>query len=203
MSEERGTIIERIERQSEEEAEHLISTARRVAEREVQSARRRARTRERVTLGELSARVAKEKAQAQAEAESEAHRTRLGARHELVERLVGEVLEELSRAARDAAYYEILARLVAEAAEAVGWARAVVTVSAQDREFLLGEGRFERLGAGVAGVELSLSEETVDTAGGAVVASEDGKVLYYNTFEEIAYRRRSELRERIAEILFG
>lgn len=204
MSEEQGTIISEIAAKSRSEAESLIATARRVAEREVSSAARRAATRERLAARELEARIAAEKARAEAQVAADVQRMKLRRRHELVEHLMADALQALADEPADEAHGEMLERLVVEAAGALSLPEAVVIFSARDKEFLAAEGRFEEMAARVKkniGVAISLSDETVD-AGGVIARSGDGSVCYYNTFEEIAYRMRSELRRRLAEELF-
>ncbi len=50
---------------------------------------------------------------------------------------------------------------------------------------------------------LSLSEKTIATIGGVIVRSKDGAIEADNTFESRTGRLRSELRFKVAEILFG
>lgn len=211
MSEENTSIVERIGEKARSQAESIISTAGRVAEREVQSAERRARTRQRVARRELEERVAARKAQAQTEAASEVQRLKLQRRHELAEEVLSDALAALRLSPRDEDYLKLLARLAAEAAESLGGGRIEILVCPSDREFLDAGGRFDRLAAeaaeaaeaaGETGAELALSDETIETAGGLVGRTADGRVCFHNTFEEIARRLHDRLRERITQELF-
>lgn len=205
MSEEAGSIIQKISERSRAEAESVVSTAKRVAQREVDSARRRARTREGVLRRELDARSATRRAQAESEAASEAQRLMLERRHEMVERTIRDALAVLADGQRDDAYFDLLVSLACDAVAQLGAKDAFIIVSPRDREWLGAEGRFEKLVSRVkeeASAAVSLSDETIDSSGGLVAASGDGKVRYYNTFEEIAYRKEAFLRERLSEHLF-
>lgn len=205
MSEENTGIVERIGEKAGAQAEAILSTARRVAEREVQSAERRTRTRQRGAMRELEAHVAVRKAQAQTEAASEAQRLKLQRRHERAEEVLGDALDVLRLSPRDGDYLSLLARLAAEAVESLGGGRIEILVSPSDREVLDAEGRFDRLAAEAAGpdgVQLTLSDETIETAGGLVARTADGRVSFHNTFEEIARRLHDGLREMITQELF-
>jgi vacuolar-type H+-ATPase subunit E/Vma4 len=177
-----------------------------VAEREVQSAQRRARTRERAAQRDLEARIDARKASAEAEAASEAKRLRLKRRYDMTDAIIAGALARLREAPRDDAYLDLLFQLAREAVSELGVKEAVLVVSTEDREFLSQAGRFDSLAERLseeAGAKATLSVETIDTAGGLVVVTEDGKVIYHNTFEEIAYRVGSRLRDTIADELFG
>ena len=130
---------------------------------------------------------------------------RLHEREELVEKILAAALKRLAEAPRDDAYVAAVERLSREAAQALGMKEAVLLVSARDREYLTQAGRFDRIAEALRqspGVELRLADETIHTAGGVVLRGLDGRVSYYNTFDEIAYRRRSELGATISNLLF-
>jgi len=198
--------VERVAEESRARAESILSTARRVARREVHSAHRRARTRQRVAQRELEEQVAARRVQAQAEARFQSRKRKLRRRHELMEQLIARSLEQLAAEERDEDYLRLLTRLAVEAARSLGGDKVEVLVSPSDREFLTADGRFERLAASVreeAGVSLVLADETVETSGGLVARTGDRRVYFYNTFEEKAQRLGPRLREDITQELFG
>jgi len=205
MSETGQTLAGQIYAKSGADAKSIVLTAEKVAQRDIEQARRRTRTRTNAANAELAAQIASEKALAEATIAAEVTRSQLHARHTLVERLLGDTLRNLAGSARDEAYLAVLTRLVRESVGQLGGKEAAVRCSARDREFLAAEGRFDRIAADVrnaGGAALSLSEKTVETAGGVVVSTPDGRVSYYNTFEEIVYRSQTKLRAIISKELF-
>jgi len=206
LSEEGKTLVSEIREQAEKDSESTISSAKRVADREVRSAERKARARKRQAQSEVERRVSEITSRAEARARSEAARLRLQRRHELVERMLSDALSKLRERPRDDAYLALLERLIREGAGELGLEEAVVTAAEPDREFLASEGRFSGIAGRMAeeqGLKLSLSDEALESAGGVVVSSGDGRVSFYNTFEERADRRRSRLRRLFNEEVIG
>lgn len=206
MTETNPSLVETIAAKSRADAKAVILTAERVSERNIELAKKHARAREDAAAAELEAQAASMKSQERAEAAAQAARIKADARRDLVEKVMAEALSRLATAPRDDSYAAVLERLVREAAAALGTKEAIVTVSARDREFMSQQGRFERIAGSVRqsmGATLTLSNDTADISGGAIVATHDGKLSYYNTFDEAAYRGRSALKSLIAQELFG
>jgi V/A-type H+/Na+-transporting ATPase subunit E len=206
MSEGAPSIIDSVVAKSEADAKRVVQIAERVAERDEAAGRKAAEEREAKAVKELDEQAAAQKALAAAQAQAEAERRRLAFRQDLVEKLLVESLSRLKTLPRDDSYLGIIEQLLGEAAAQMPVKEAVLLVSQQDRDFLSSGGRFDRVAGNVksaTGVALKLSSDTVNTAGGVVLSSADGKVSVYNTFDEIAYRRRSELKGLIAQELFG
>lgn len=205
MSETSGTIIGHIDAKSRSDASAIIVTAEKIAQREIEQAERRSKTRRDLAGRDLAAHLASEKGLADARAAAEASRMKLHEREQLAEKILAAALRRLAEAPRDDAYLGAVERLSREAAEALGVKEALLVVSPRDREYLLQGGRFDRLAGALRqspGVEVRLSDETIHAAGGIVLRSIDGRVSYYNTFDEIAYRRRSELSATVSNLLF-
>ena len=164
MSETGQTLAGQIYAKSGADAKSIVLTAEKVAQRDIEQARRRTRTRTNAANAELAAQIASEKALAEATIAAEVTRSQLHARHTLVERLLGDTLRNLAGSARDEAYLAVLTRLVRESVGQLGRKEAAVRCSARDREFLAAEGRFDRMAADVrnaGGAALSLSEKTI------------------------------------------
>jgi V/A-type H+-transporting ATPase subunit E len=206
VSEARESIIARITSDVESDASSTIETAKRVADRELTSAQRRLRTRERRAEADLDKMISARLAEAKASVEADARRLRLEGRHRLAERLLAETLAALASMPRDDAYFAALERLLVQAAETLGAGEAVAKVCATDLDFLSQRGRFEQLAAkanAATGLTLTLSREPVDTSGGVVLSTNDGKISVFNTFEEIANRRIDRIRQLVSEELTG
>jgi vacuolar-type H+-ATPase subunit E/Vma4 len=206
MSERAPSIIDSIVAKSDADAKRIVQIAERVAERDEAAGRKAAEEREAGAMKELGEQAAARKALANAQSQAEAERRRLAFRQDLVEKLLVESLARLKSLGRDDGYLSIVEKLLTEAASQMPVKEAMLRVSQQDRDFLSSDGRFDRIAGSVrsaTGVSLSLSNDTINAAGGVVLSSADGKVSVYNTFDEIAYRRRSELKGLIAQELFG
>jgi len=205
MSEAAGSIVAQIEAKSSADAQALTVTAEKIVERETEQANRRAKARRDAAGKELKEYLAAEMGLAEAKAAGEAAQMKLHEMQSIVERLSADALKRLAEVPRDDAYLAVFARLVSEAARALASGEAAVFASARDREFVAAEGRFDRIAEAVAresGVKLTLSAAAITTVGGVVLSTPDGRQSYYSTFEEIAYRRRNELRAIIVNQLF-
>jgi V/A-type H+/Na+-transporting ATPase subunit E len=206
MSQGAPSILQSVAAKSDADAKRIIQIAERVAERDHAAGKKAAEEREAKAMRELDEAAASQKALAAAQSQAEAERRKLAFRQGLVERLLTESLSRLRDMPRDDAYFAIVARLVDEAADSMPVKEAGLQCSARDRDFLAADGRFGRMASEVRsrrGLTLTLSNQPIEAAGGVVLMSPDGKVSYYNTFDEIAYRRRSELKGLIAQELFG
>jgi len=206
MSQGAPSILQSIAAKSDADARRIVQIAERVAEHDESVGKKAAQEREAKAMRELDEAAASQKALAAAQSQAEAERRKLSFRQDLVERLLADSLARLRNMPRDDAYLAILKRLVEEAADSMPVKEAVLLCSPKERDFLLSDGRFDRIVSETTsrkGLTLALSDRTVDAAGGVVLTSRDGKVSYYNTFDEIAYRRRSELKGLIAQELFG
>ncbi len=205
MTEEKVSLIGEVESRSKADARALLETARKVAQREIDQATRRANTRARLATADIDAQAASALALAAAGASAEASRTLLRKKHELIDALLKETLERLAARPRDNVYLGVLEGLAVEAARALGATQAAVKCNAADNAFLAADGRFDSLAAKVkaaAGVTVTLAADSIQAAGGLVLMTPDARLSYYATFDEIAYRRRSELRAIIATDLF-
>jgi vacuolar-type H+-ATPase subunit E/Vma4 len=206
MSEKAGSIVEHIVRKASADAHGVIATAEKVAQRELDQAKRRAATRAQYASAELKAQVESERALSRARAVAESSRIKLKHRQDLMEGLQAEALRRLAAAPRDEGYLGVLTSLATEAARSIGGTEAALVPASRDVDFLNWEGRFSRLADAVrtaTGVSLQMAGESADVSGGITLRTTDGRISYYNTFEEIAYRRRSDLRAIITQELFG
>jgi vacuolar-type H+-ATPase subunit E/Vma4 len=205
MTDTQETIVGRIESKSRADADAIVATAEKVGRREMEQAELRSNTRGELARKELQAQLAAEKELARATAGAEASRIKLQEKQVLVQEAFDSALKRIADIPRDEAYLAVVARLSREAVEALGAKEVVLAFSSRDREFMALEGRFQRLAESLGaalGVSVGLADETIEAAGGVVARTADGRISYYNTFDEIAYRRRCELRAMIAKLLF-
>ncbi|HEU17056.1 MAG TPA: hypothetical protein ENO38_05245 [Nitrososphaeria archaeon] len=119
------------------------------------------------------------------------------------EDIMREAMSRISAMPRDSDYEKIFLALLEEASVAVGSPELVVRPAAPDaalaRKVLTRASRTKRF----RGVSLKLSDEVVESVGGLVVSSADGKVSYDNTFEARLARYRETIKSAIADELKG
>lgn len=113
------------------------------------------------------------------------------------ERVTRSAMERISSMPRDSNYERIIELLLEEAAAAVGSAELVVRPAKPDvavaKRVISRLSRTKRF----KGISMALSEEAVDSIGGVVVSSADGRVSYDNTFEARLERSRENIKAAI------
>lgn len=99
-------------------------------------------------------------------------------------------------------YAAVLRRFLREAAENIAGDKLVVALNDRDRGRF--EGRLETLAGDLpANKSVGLAEGAIDTLGGLVVTSDDGRIRVDNRFEARLERMRGALLEIIDARLFG
>ncbi len=201
--EELSSIPEQIHAEAARRAEQETERARRVAGRHVSSAKRKAEEMEQELHRELGLLLRHELDRKTARARMEVRNKKLALREVLYDEVLSSALSRLEQLPRDEAYQRMLGRLVLEGLRELGGNRAKLMVNAKDASFLAGESRLSELRNFVAAdlgadVSLEVSSEPIECTGGVVVASPEGRVRYYNTFEEMIDRRKDELITAVA-----
>ncbi len=122
--------------------------------------------------------------------------------------LVQAVLDKLARRLQtlrddEAAYEEVLARLLRQGVEAIGQAQLVASIGNDDLARF--HGRWQAFAENACGgdVEVRLSPEACACSGGVRLVSAAGDVKIDNTFEGIVARRRDALQRLVFERLFS
>ncbi len=119
------------------------------------------------------------------------------------EEVIREAMSRISSMPRDSEYEGILMALLEEAADAVGSQELIVRPARPDvqavKKVISRASHRKRF----RGISLRLSDDAVDSIGGLVVTSADGKVSYDNTFEARVARYREFIKSSIAEALRG
>ena len=134
--------------------------------------------------------------------ETEAQRDLLDAREAELDKLFDAARARLADKAAYG-YPGVLAALAAQAIEAMGVDRVVVELAEADRHIAdvawLGQVR-SRVGRDVT---IDVSDAAAPIAGGLIVRSADGRLLYDNSFAARIERLRPELRRELATKLFA
>ncbi|MFP3282471.1 MAG: V-type ATP synthase subunit E [Nitrososphaeria archaeon] len=117
--------------------------------------------------------------------------------------IVKEAMRAISSMERDAKYEKILEALLHEASQAIGSADLVVKPAKPDAAVV--KKLLARISKGkrFKGISFRLSEDAVDSIGGLVVESADGRVSYDNTFEARLARYQETIKGAIFEEIKG
>lgn len=140
------------------------------------------------------------------QARQKARLAHLAERNRIVREVLKDVRTGLLEFARDArAYRPFLLKAIALGVEAVPSESVKVALSERDLERFNGTKLFEDalFTAQSRTRKVTVSEEPIQTIGGAVVMSEDGKIRAHCTFEAKLELMESQLLAELAKILFG
>ncbi len=113
-------------------------------------------------------------------------------------RAVEQRLEERMRAfvTDDQTYFKVLSGYLAQGARAIGQPELVAALNTHDHQRLAQ--RWDAFAAeAVPGTTISLADHPIETVGGVLVTSTDGRIRLDNTFEG----RRERLRPRLHQII--
>lgn len=125
------------------------------------------------------------------------------------ERLMASVLDEaksqLAALAKTKKYVPELERIIVDAGTELGGGKLQVVLNKHDSALPSRLDAMSKLISERTGnkTELVLSKERIESSGGAVVKTADGKIVLDNTFEAMLTRRERNLRLEIAKILFA
>lgn len=197
-----SSLVETVKQEAEQQIQEMIRRARRVAEKEKELARREADSLLRETHEEIETMEQQKRSRHKASLTVKRHVMIEKHKEHLVERFLDDLIEQFRTMPRDDHYSEILLRLIRDAITHLDGDRFTVKTSAADSEFLRQGDRLKtitkKISASDRDVTLSLSDQAVDTAGGAIVEQEPAgggtaSVVFHNTFEEILYRHKEDL----------
>lgn len=200
-------LREEVRRLARREAERIVEEARRRAEEIIREAERRAeelvKTRMEEARREARRRLGVELHKARMEGIIKLQRLK----SELLKRVFDEALARLRELAegRREEYSRVLADWISEAARSLGGGDLVVYVNRRDWSLAatLLPSIEERLRREGLEVRLRLSDEAIDVAAGALVATSDGRLMYNSTLEARLERVRNKLSGEVYKLLFG
>ena len=180
------------------EASELVEEGVRAALSRLRGGYERGLVRARRVIEEAAREGAGEAARVVSMAEVEAKKIRLLAQDEVIRRAIDEFYRRLNWWRREGWYRELVRELVREGVEAVG-NRARVRPARPDAGLVAEVVRElnEEMGLGL---ELG---DPVESAGGVVVESLDGRIVYENTVEARLRKVRREVRMGLSRILVG
>jgi V/A-type H+-transporting ATPase subunit E len=197
-------IIQEINREAEQKIGYILSEAQREAERLKEEAKKRAEAKAEWILRKAKTQAEIEKQRIIANAKLEVRKRKLAVQEELISQVIESLKERLANLPEDE-YFPMLVELTVKAVEELGVDKVVVRSNERTLKLIverLTEFREKLKEALGKDVEVIIGEP-VQTIGGVIVESADGKVRVDNTFEARIERFESELRATIAKALFG
>jgi len=192
-------IIQEINREAERKIQYILSEAQREAEKLKEEAKKRAEAKAEWILRKAKTQAEMERRRIVANARLEVRKKKLALQEEYIERALEETRNRLANLP-EGEYFETLVKLTAEAVEELGVDKVVVR--SNERTLRLLAERLTEFREAVGNVEVIIGEP-IQTIGGVIVESADGRVRVDNTFEARMERFESELRATIARALFG
>jgi V/A-type H+-transporting ATPase subunit E len=200
-------IVHEIVRITDAQVELILQEARKDADEIRGESKKKAQTKKTAILAKGQQQAEREQQRVLADAKMQVKREIFDVKEDLIKKSFGDAEERLKKLADSPEYSEILEKMIVESAVVVGGGSLEVLVRKNDRALLSGEVLAD-LGKEISkatgeDTELELSDDVITTIGGAIVRSKSGSIEANNTIESRISRLRSELRFKVAEILFG
>jgi vacuolar-type H+-ATPase subunit E/Vma4 len=201
-------IINQILRDSREKAKSIIKETRKSAEmmleKQKESARRKAEEKVSSMLKKTESEVATIRGTVFTDVRRKASWTVLYEKERLVTNVLDEVKTKLEALSQSKKYISILETFIVDAGTVLGGGTLEVLLNKRDSTLPL---KLNVLAKAITDktekkTQLKLSKQKIETFGGVVVKTGDGKIVADNTFEAILKRREKELRFKIAKFLF-
>jgi V/A-type H+/Na+-transporting ATPase subunit E len=176
------------------EAQHArtISDAKAEAEKIISEARQRAQAIIEQRRIQSQKELQEERLRSIASARLEAKRRLLTAKDEVLRKYEDEAFRYLKDFAKSSMYEDFLFKMVNDGVAKIG-AGAIVQVNPSDKKLL------ENSSMG----DFQISEKTIDSIGGAIISSQDGKRRVDNTLESIFEERKDDLTLQLSDQIFG
>jgi len=205
--EELGSIPEQIHAEAVRQSQQQLERARRVAERHIAAAKAKVEEMERRLQEDLGLVLKHEVERAVARTKMEARNRKLLFREKILSEAADAAISKLAGISRDEAYERLLVNLILEGVRELGTRRARLSLNKEDSRLFGESARLAKLEEALTRelgekTSVEVSPEPIDCSGGVVVGTQNGRVSYYNTFEEILGRRKDEIRSEVARKVF-
>jgi vacuolar-type H+-ATPase subunit E/Vma4 len=139
-----------------------------------------------------------------ASTESKANWLILEKKHALIENVLNQVKDELQTRIKTDKYVQVLENLIMEGCINIGETDLEVILSERDSTIPLDLNKLAENVGEKTGLKtkISKSAKKIDTIGGAIIQTIDGKIILNNTFEGMLKYSEREIRLKIAQTLF-
>ncbi|MHA2006366.1 MAG: V-type ATP synthase subunit E [Promethearchaeota archaeon] len=201
-------LIEALLSEAQETAEKIISDARKTAQGTLEEQQKKGRERAREIVISIDKKAQNDfeiiKLRNTSSAESKAKWLILEKKHELIENVLKQVKDELRLRIKSDNYIHVLENFIVEGGIIVGATELEVVLNERDSTLSLDLDKLaEKIGEETGKkTKITKSAKKLDTIGGVIIQSMDGKTVMNNTFEGILNNSESEIRFKIAQILF-
>jgi vacuolar-type H+-ATPase subunit E/Vma4 len=184
----------------EKEAESIILEAGSQAEKILEEAEKEAGRRYRSIVKEGEEKKEAERKEKTILFEIETKNRLLQAQEKVIDEVFEKALNRLREYTSTREYQDCLSRLIVDACKKMNANKLVIQLNHNDYSAMTEE-RLKKLSKEL-GVKLDKSDKPINIVGGVVVKSSDGKIVVNNTFENRLNMLKSNLRVKIANILF-
>ncbi len=202
------TLIKALLFEAHETAEKIIQDVKKTVQGTIEEQRKKGRERARGIVISIDKKAQNDseiiKLRDTASAESKAKWLILEKKHALIENVLNQVKNELRTLIKTDKYVHVLENLIMEGGIIVGAIDLEVILNERDSTLPLDLDKLaEKIGekTGIK-TKITKSAKKIDAIGGAIIQTTDGKIVMNNTFESIINYSESEIRFKIAQILF-
>ncbi|BAW31688.1 MAG TPA: V-type proton ATPase subunit E [Methanothermobacter sp.] len=198
-------IVSSIISEAQENANKIISEAEKKAEAIIEDGEKRAAIEREKIIENAKKQAQMQYHQLISEAKMKARRAELEAREEIITEAFKKAEEELQRmsSSKDEQYIQSLKNIIKEAATEIGGGELLVHVKEDDKEKIKDLDSIAEDVKSATGKDTSLEfGESIQTIGGAIVKTKDGRIEVNNTIEARLSRFEKLLRSEVAKILF-
>jgi V/A-type H+/Na+-transporting ATPase subunit E len=184
----------------QKETEAIISTAENQAKESLKKAKEDADKNYLEIVNKANVKAEAEKRKIASVTEVERRNRLLQSKETLVDDAFEKALVKLTAFVKTKEYQKYLLKLVEGVAKQVGQKNLVISVNAQDNDWLNPD-VLKRLSK-KTNLDLSLSSQTIDCIGGCIIQTSDGKIISDNTIDNRLQELKPVLRVEVAKILF-
>jgi len=201
-------LIEALLFEAHETAEKIIQDVKKTVQGTLEEQRKKGRERAREIVISIDKKAQTDsviiKLRDTASAESKAKWLILEKKHALIENVLNQVKDELRTMIKTDKYIQVLEDLIVEGGIIVGAIDLEVILNERDSSLPLDLDKLAERISEKRGLKTKItkSEKKIDAIGGAIIQTTDGKIVMNNTFEGMLKNSESEIRFKIAQILF-
>jgi len=201
-------LIEALLFEAHETAEKIIQDVKKTVQGTLEEQRKKGRERAREIVISIDKKAQTDsviiKLRDTASAESKAKWLILEKKHALIENVLNQVKDELRTMIKTDKYIQVLEDLIVEGGIIVGAIDLEVILNERDSSLPLDLDKLVERISEKRGLKTKItkSEKKIDAIGGAIIQTTDGKIVMNNTFEGMLKNSESEIRFKIAQILF-
>jgi V/A-type H+-transporting ATPase subunit E len=201
-------LVEALLSEAQEVAEKIIQDAKKTVQNTIEEQREKGKKRARESAILIEKKALNDsviiKLRNTASAESKAKWLILEKKQTLIDSVLNQVKDELRTRIKRDEYNYILENFILEGGISIDESDLEVILSERDSTLPLDFNKLaEKIGKKTGkNTKITKSTKTIDAIGGAIIQTTDGKIVMNNTFDAILNNFESDIRFKIAQILF-